>query len=101
MAARSTHRSRYTLEEVVSIIENDDEILSATVAIFSPDDGDISAEDSGDENDVQDRNIDNLSRRQLLADAEANVQTVHHDIHHIGIEESHESVIEESRKNRK
>ena len=92
MADRSAHRSRYTLEEVVSIIENDDDVSSATIAIFPPDDGNVSAEDSG-EDDVQDVNIDNSSRRQLLAEAEADIQTVQHDIRHIGIEENHDSVI--------
>lgn len=58
----------------------------------------VSAEDSGEE-DVQDVNIDNFSRQQLLAEAEADIQTVQHDIRHIGIEENHDSVIEDNRKN--
>lgn len=101
MARRNTHRSRYTLEEVVSIIEDDDEIISATVSIFPPDDGDVSAEDSGDENDDQNGNIDNLSRRQLLAEAEADIQTVNLEIGHIGIEENHDAIIEDGRRKRK
>lgn len=85
IAGQSTHRSRNTLEEVVCIIEN-------ITANLPPDDGDFF---NGGENNV--RGHKQLSR-QPIADAEPNIHTVHHNIHHIGKEKSHKSVIEDSRK---
>ena len=65
---------RYAVHEVLSILKNDVEFSSASLFILPPSDPSCSDEDSGDEEGGV---PDNLSRRQLEAEA---VATVKHGI---------------------
>ncbi|XP_036332246.1 piggyBac transposable element-derived protein 3-like [Rhagoletis pomonella] len=59
--------NKLSLNEIISQLEEDDDVLSADIYITPPENNDKSDEDSGDEESA---NINNLSRRQLLAEAE-------------------------------
>lgn len=61
---------RYTVNEVLNILEQDDNWQEADIFLSPPDDGHASDEDSADE-EVTIPSINNLSRNQLLADAMA------------------------------
>lgn len=56
-----------SVNEIISYLEDDTNILSADIYITPPDNYDKSDEDSGDEESTH---INNLSRQQLLAEAE-------------------------------
>lgn len=59
-------RSRLSVNEIISQLEDDNDILAADIYITPPD-GDKSDEDSGDEHSGD---INCLSKKQLLAKAE-------------------------------
>lgn len=62
---------RYSLNDILSILDDDiDNIQSADIIMIPPSDELLSAEDSDDED--QPTNIDHLSGRQLMSEAEAN-----------------------------
>ena len=61
----------YTVSEVVSMLEADDNYASASVTLMPPD-GDVSEIDSGDEDSGGD--INNLSGAQLRAGAEVTIR---------------------------
>lgn len=64
------HDMGFTVQETIDIaFGEDDEINGCVEAVYitPPDPNILTDEDSGDE--VEDVNVDNLSRRQLLADA--------------------------------
>lgn len=63
-------KKRYTVHEVISMLEEDDDFMQANIYIAPPGDPACSDEDSADEEHVT---IDNLPRRQLQAEAEATV----------------------------
>lgn len=63
----------FTTEEILSILEERDDVTSADVFIFPPDDGDNTEEDSGDE---EGGTPNNLSGKQLSAIAELRVTTM-------------------------
>ena len=65
---------RYTVSEVVAMLEEDDSFSSANIYIDPPDNPNNSDEDSGDEDSGG--NMDNLSGPQLRAGAELKM-TVH------------------------
>lgn len=52
----------------------------------------MSAKGRDDKSNIQERNIDNLSRYELTTDTEMNIKSVHHDINFIGIEVINQSV---------
>lgn len=56
-----------SVNDIITLLEEDGNVLSADVYITPPDNYDKSDEDSGDEESA---NINNLSRHQLLAEAE-------------------------------
>lgn len=58
---------RLSVNDIITLLEEDGNVLSADVYITPPDNYDKSDEDSGDEESA---NINNLSRHQLLAEAE-------------------------------
>ncbi|KAL0892761.1 hypothetical protein ABMA27_014467 [Loxostege sticticalis] len=59
-----------SVNEIISHLEDDTDVLSADIYITPPDNFDKSDEDSGDEESTD---INNLSRHQLLAEAELRV----------------------------
>lgn len=60
------------VHEIILALEDDHNILSADIFITPPDNDDLSDEDSGSE---EAGDISNLSRRQLLAEAEVSCKT--------------------------
>lgn len=58
---------RLSVNDIISHLEDDNDVLSAEIYITPPENYDKSDEDSGDEESA---NINNLSRHQLLAEAE-------------------------------
>jgi len=69
------HPKRFRLNEVHSVLDmldSNPDYLQANLYILPPSDPSLSDEDSGDEDDVA---PDNLTRRQLQAEAEATVWT--------------------------
>lgn len=58
---------RLSVNDIISHLEDNDDVLSADIYITPPDNYDKSDEDSGDE---ESSNINHLSRQQLLAQAE-------------------------------
>ena len=63
---------RYTLNEVVAMIEDDQAAMSADIFITQQSDDEVSAKDS--DNDDQPTNINHLSRAQLSAETEQNLE---------------------------
>ena len=61
-------QKRLTLNEVLTMLEEDEEMMSATVYITPPGDGTVSDGDSGEEDEGT---FQNLHHQQLLAEAEA------------------------------
>ena len=53
------------------MVEQDDDVHAATIALLPPSDGQDSEGDSGDEDIIEAPSVDNLSGRQLHAEAEA------------------------------
>ncbi|XP_050552280.1 piggyBac transposable element-derived protein 3 [Spodoptera frugiperda] len=64
------NRKKLTLNEIISQLEQDDDVFEAEFFITPPDNWQNSDEDSGDEEFVS---INNLSKHQLLAEAELRV----------------------------
>ncbi|CAG9563542.1 unnamed protein product [Danaus chrysippus] len=62
-----SHRRILSVNDIISHLEDNDDVLSADIYITPPDNYDKSDEDSGDE---ESSNINHLSRQQLLAQAE-------------------------------
>ncbi|KAL0879264.1 hypothetical protein ABMA27_003044 [Loxostege sticticalis] len=62
--------SLLSVNEIISHLEDDTDVLSADIYITPPDNFDKSDEDSGDEEST---GINNLSRHQLLAEAELRI----------------------------
>ena len=62
---------RYSVHDVVTVLENGEDFLSADIYITPPDDSSSSAADSGPED--ADRTIDNLSRKLLRSSAHMTV----------------------------
>lgn len=62
---------RLNVHEIISALEDDHNIMSADIFITPPDNDDLSDEDSGSEEAGE---ISNLTRRQLLAEAEVRCQ---------------------------
>lgn len=60
----------YTTEELIALVEDED-FWQADIFITPPDDGQESAEDSGDDDECND--VNKLSGRQLMAQAEAKI----------------------------
>ncbi|KAL0818788.1 hypothetical protein ABMA28_008115 [Loxostege sticticalis] len=60
------NRKKLNVDQIISHIEEDDDIFSADIFITPPDNWQNSDEDSGDEEFAS---INNLSRHQLLAEA--------------------------------
>ncbi|XP_022823341.1 piggyBac transposable element-derived protein 3-like [Spodoptera litura] len=60
-------RSRLTVSDIISYLEDDDDVLEADVYVTPPENFDKSDEDSGNEESTD---INCLSRHQLLAEAE-------------------------------
>lgn len=82
-----------SLNEIISQLEEDEDVLSADIYITPPENNDKSDEDSGDEESA---NINNLSRRQLLAEAEFRATVSSHN--ELGIVEDllNDSVVDET-----
>ena len=59
-------KKKYTVHEVICMLEEESDLTSADVYILPPDNSTGSDEDSGDEDSGC---IDNLTRRQLEAEA--------------------------------
>ena len=82
---------RYTVEEVVALLEEEDEIMSASIAIFPPEDGDVTEEDSGDdEKEDNIPGIDNTSKRQLFSETETSIHTKSKETKTLGFDEQPE-----------
>ena len=64
-------KGRYTTHEVISMLEDDDEFTEADIYVTPPNDPMCSDEDSGDEENMT---VNNLSHRQLKAEAEVTVK---------------------------
>ena len=70
---------KYKLHEVVEIIQaTEDSCTGADVFVEPPVEGDVSEQDSADEDNSG--SVDNLSRRQLLSDAEAVIHNINGDV---------------------
>ena len=82
------HCRSYHLNEVISMLEEDEEFFSADVFITPPDQGEVTDEDSAPEDDGG--KMDNLSGGQLRSMAEA-VLHVSNDTQRVGGEESEEA----------
>ena len=63
------HVYRFSVHDVVTMLENDPDFMSADVYVTPPDEQGISEEDSDDED--QPDSLNHLSRQQLSAEAEA------------------------------
>ncbi|KAF9808453.1 hypothetical protein SFRURICE_008506, partial [Spodoptera frugiperda] len=70
--ARAKREGVLNVHEIILALEDDHNILSADIFITPPDNDDLSDEDSGSE---EAGDISNLSRRQLLAEAEVSCKT--------------------------
>jgi len=75
------------------MLEEDDEFVSAEVYITPPDQGEVTDEDSGPEDD--DGTIDRLSGAQLRSEAEVIVQQ-YHDVRRVGDENLEDNEAAES-----
>jgi len=73
------------LHEVITMLEEDENLVSADVYITPPDQGELTDQDSGPEDDCG--QMDNLARGQLRSTAEAVIHN-HNGIRRVGEQES-------------
>jgi len=78
----------YKLHEVMAMLEEDDNFVSADIYITPPSQGEVTDEDSGPEDDGG--TFDNLARGQLRSTAEAVIQDCD-DTRHVGEQDESES----------
>src|SRR5688572_23540805 len=75
------NRKKYSVNEILSILEDDPTVTSANIFILPPDNPNCSDEDSADE---ENPNSDNLTRSQLEAPATATVHRGLCDTEYLG-----------------